>query len=292
MKRKRPKDLTGQRFGRLVVVERMDQKTKYGCWLYRCKCDCGNEKIVVAGNLKAGLTKSCGCLQNGPVIDLSGKRFGSLTATKYVGGSKWECVCDCGNTIVVKSRQLLDGVISSCGCVAKTHANRKEVRKICVSCGEEFIGGRSSKYCPGCKYERRIISGGKLIQSGPSRKIGSIDHCKICGKEYVVNSGKQKFCPECIAAKKLQEEEKRKNGVDVVCQQCGETFRARSLAFKFCPKCLLDRRRQRDRAVDKHHQRHIGDTCVCPKCGKEYILEYRAQRYCPDCGYRARKDNI
>ena len=57
MKRKRPKDLTGQRFGRLVVVERMDQKTKYGCWLYRCKCDCGNEKIVVAGNLKAGLTK-------------------------------------------------------------------------------------------------------------------------------------------------------------------------------------------------------------------------------------------
>ena len=48
-------DLTGQRFGRLVVVRRYD-KTR---WL--CQCDCGNEKIVIGHNLRRGHTKSCGC---------------------------------------------------------------------------------------------------------------------------------------------------------------------------------------------------------------------------------------
>lgn len=50
-------DLTGQRFGRLVVVERAETK-----WL--CKCDCGNTKAVLGGHLRSGDIKSCGCLQN------------------------------------------------------------------------------------------------------------------------------------------------------------------------------------------------------------------------------------
>lgn len=54
-------DLTGQRFGRLVVLERASngsyQQTR---WL--CQCDCGNKCIVQAGALKSGNSKSCGCL--------------------------------------------------------------------------------------------------------------------------------------------------------------------------------------------------------------------------------------
>ena len=49
-------DLTGQRFGRLTVLERTELK-----WL--CKCDCGNKKIVAGGHLVSGDTKSCGCLR-------------------------------------------------------------------------------------------------------------------------------------------------------------------------------------------------------------------------------------
>ncbi len=52
-------DLTGQRFGRLTVVERAENKGKPTVWL--CKCDCGNEKIVRGSDLKNGHTQSCGC---------------------------------------------------------------------------------------------------------------------------------------------------------------------------------------------------------------------------------------
>lgn len=52
-------DLTGQRFGRLVVVSRADSIS--GATIWNCKCDCGKEKKVYATNLKRGVTKSCGC---------------------------------------------------------------------------------------------------------------------------------------------------------------------------------------------------------------------------------------
>ena len=51
-------DLTGARFGRLTVIEYVDSDFRGRLW--RCKCDCGNEKIVVAKELKRGI-RSCGC---------------------------------------------------------------------------------------------------------------------------------------------------------------------------------------------------------------------------------------
>lgn len=53
-------DLTGQKFGRLTVLERVENKGKRTYW--KCLCDCGNETIVWADNLRRGLQKSCGCL--------------------------------------------------------------------------------------------------------------------------------------------------------------------------------------------------------------------------------------
>ena len=58
----RLKDLTGQRFGRLVVVKKADWvKTKSTGANWLCRCDCGNEKIVTSSALLTGNTKSCGC---------------------------------------------------------------------------------------------------------------------------------------------------------------------------------------------------------------------------------------
>ena len=59
-------DLTGQRFGRLTVVERVENYIeKSGTtrvqWL--CQCDCGNFIKVIGKSLKSGSTKSCGCYQ-------------------------------------------------------------------------------------------------------------------------------------------------------------------------------------------------------------------------------------
>lgn len=55
----RLKDLTGQKFGRLTVIERAPNKGKKTMW--RCKCDCGNETVVAGGNLTNGHIVSCGC---------------------------------------------------------------------------------------------------------------------------------------------------------------------------------------------------------------------------------------
>lgn len=53
------KDLTGQRFGRLTVIEKAKNIGEYTTW--KCKCDCGNMLITRGNSLKSGRTKSCGC---------------------------------------------------------------------------------------------------------------------------------------------------------------------------------------------------------------------------------------
>ena len=53
-------NLTGKRFGRLIVIEQAG-RTKSRSVLWKCKCDCGNEKIISADHLRKGSTKSCGC---------------------------------------------------------------------------------------------------------------------------------------------------------------------------------------------------------------------------------------
>ena len=53
-------DLTGQRFGRLTVIERAKNEGGYPTW--RCECDCGKNLIVRGNHLRNGETRSCGCL--------------------------------------------------------------------------------------------------------------------------------------------------------------------------------------------------------------------------------------
>ena len=72
-------DLTGRKVGRLTVVCRegtyqRPSGNKEPTW--RCRCECGNEAVVVASNLKRKNTLSCGCLQ-------TENRFGSRRETEY-----------------------------------------------------------------------------------------------------------------------------------------------------------------------------------------------------------------
>jgi len=56
------KDRTDDRYGRLTVISHAgkDYRNKH---LWLCKCDCGNEKVVVSDNLSSGKSNSCGCLK-------------------------------------------------------------------------------------------------------------------------------------------------------------------------------------------------------------------------------------
>jgi hypothetical protein len=63
-------DLTGQKFNRLQVVRRLgNNKFKKTQWL--CRCDCGNEVVVIGQNLVGGISKSCSCLQKEKVSKLN-----------------------------------------------------------------------------------------------------------------------------------------------------------------------------------------------------------------------------
>jgi hypothetical protein len=61
MSEKRYRDLKGQRFGKLVALDKERSNTKSGRAIWLCTCDCGNLTKVLSSNLIHGITKSCGC---------------------------------------------------------------------------------------------------------------------------------------------------------------------------------------------------------------------------------------
>ncbi len=60
---RRPANLIGQKFGWLVVTEKTNVPATNGTQ-WRCKCRCGEEALVRTGNLRGGITTSCGCKRN------------------------------------------------------------------------------------------------------------------------------------------------------------------------------------------------------------------------------------
>lgn len=122
-------DLTNQRFGRLIAIKE-GPRNKAGRTTWICKCDCGNEKIVLTTQLTSGKTLSCGCLQKertrqaNQSKSLVGQRFGRLVVIERLpNSSKWKCLCDCGNTIITNTNHLNSGHTQSCGCLQKDRAS-------------------------------------------------------------------------------------------------------------------------------------------------------------------------
>lgn len=122
-------DLTGQKFRKLLVIERAEPvgKARNKAWL--CQCECGNMTTVAQAELRnKNGTKSCGCLMNlpKPVRDVTGQRFGRLTVIEKAETPKtvkdiytkyWLCQCDCGESSVVSIYSLTNpNGTTSCGC--------------------------------------------------------------------------------------------------------------------------------------------------------------------------------
>jgi hypothetical protein len=54
-------DITGRRFGRWTVFA-LHPKRYRGGTVWHCRCDCGTERVVNGGNLRHGVSTSCGCI--------------------------------------------------------------------------------------------------------------------------------------------------------------------------------------------------------------------------------------
>lgn len=64
------------------------------------------------------------------LIDVSGKKYGRLFAIKKIGISKcgnivWQCVCECGRRLDIRSSLLINGNTKSCGCFQKEEAVKR-----------------------------------------------------------------------------------------------------------------------------------------------------------------------
>lgn len=128
----RAKDIRGARFGRLTVLDRVENIYNKTAWL--CKCDCGNYKAVVGTGLTSGDYVSCGCKRaeiNSP-HDITGEKFGRLTAIELTdrrspsGDAYWKCQCECGNVTEVKKSRLSGGYTKSCGCLARELTSKRQ----------------------------------------------------------------------------------------------------------------------------------------------------------------------
>lgn len=131
------RDLTGQRFGKLMVLEKTTEKQdRY--YLWRCRCDCGGETLVNTKRLKRGTITNCGCIPKmaarcGSIAeDLTGQKFGELSvlsrAENRKGRVAWLCRCSCGNFHIAAAHDLKSGSVKSCGCLH--HLNEKGMADI------------------------------------------------------------------------------------------------------------------------------------------------------------------
>ncbi len=159
------KDITGKKYGNLLVLK-FAGTNKHRCSLWKCLCDCGKTKIVSSLCLKSGDTKSCGCLK---FFDLTGQKFGKLTAIRSVRRKDrqivWECLCECGNKTEVVSASIRDGSTKSCGCLrrklfAGTRINRLVLIK---ELKEKDSSGYHKWECLCDCGNTKIINGKRLI---------------------------------------------------------------------------------------------------------------------------------
>ena len=165
-------NMTGKKFGRLLVLERVEKEASYAsrCHRYLCRCECG-ETIVVNGNsLRSGHTTSCGCSRKlSRIVDLTGQKFGKLTVIKLAeekiqnDRALWVCQCECGNIIKIDSHQLKKRV--SCGCVKTSHGEEL-VEKLLVSIGADYKRQYKFEDCKNKRvlpFDYAVFDAGQLI---------------------------------------------------------------------------------------------------------------------------------
>ena len=120
---------------KLLIVELLDTRNNSGQRLWKCICDCGNERILTTYAIKSGRTKSCGCIKKDyylrPKNNLLNLKFGNLTVIEFCEKNEtqhqliWKCLCDCGQTTFSTTFLLKNGIKQNCGCVAKNNQKQK-----------------------------------------------------------------------------------------------------------------------------------------------------------------------
>lgn len=155
-------DLVGQRFDRWMVLEEFG-RDKWGAILWKCRCDCGNKRVVCGNNLRNGKSKSCGCLRNEKIykVDLTEQRFDRYLVLKFDSiknhNAYWKCLCDCGVVKIVNGANLRSGHTRSCGCLQKETVS-EIMRKRTGENHADVSGEKNPNYSSNLTNEEREIT--------------------------------------------------------------------------------------------------------------------------------------
>ena len=111
--------------------------------------------------------------------------------------------------------------------------------RTCQDCSIEFYGGPRARRCPDCAYKAQQETGRRHKKAGTRRPLGSIDKCVICGAEYTVVSGRQKYCSDsCQRKGVLAWQREHKKGYYKASGQDIKRMERRKRAQKICVYCL------------------------------------------------------
>ena len=119
----------GNKYNRLLVLNKANKTNTKGELYWHCLCDCGKEVDVLGRLLRNGTTQSCGCLRKGSkTIDEIGNVYGLLTViskadNKINNHIAWNCKCQCGKIIIVSGSKLRSGEKTSCSNCKKHFIN-------------------------------------------------------------------------------------------------------------------------------------------------------------------------
>lgn len=146
-----------------------------------------------------------------------------------------------------------------CPTCVKTQKSTTIRDRICRTCGTAFPGGPRAWFCPKCRADRQREQRREAQRrraAGKTRSLGSEDICTICGKPYTVNSGRQRYCPECAPA------------------AWAEADRQQGRAW-YAANADPDKRRQT-------RQTHAAKL-LCVICGKPYTPTDASKTCSPEC---------
>lgn len=166
------KDRTNIKYGKLTAKEYLGKS------MWKCICDCGQEKVVYGGHLESGHTKSCGCIRP-PRTKLYGQIFERLTVLDWEGNGKWRCLCECGNEVLVQTDNLKSGNTKSCGCLQKDRTSEasyislvgNQYGKLTVL--ERVENNRFGHVCYRCKCD----CGSETIVDSTNLRNGNTSSC-------------------------------------------------------------------------------------------------------------------
>lgn len=137
--------------------------------------------------------------------NIKNKKFGKLTALKRVTKNEWLCLCDCGNTTVVKTSQLKSGKTKSCGCIAKAvhQSNIKNNNKIKKFKEKNFVDNTSLAQISKNTAQKNNNSTG--VRGVYKTKSGSYI-ARLCLNRKIYRLGTYSNIEDAINARKKAEE--------------------------------------------------------------------------------------